>query len=79
MLTQIWNLWNIISFIDNSGICFRAQAAMSAGGQEARSSLQMDRAKTQPKPSKNRDMDGRTSQQYLVGLGDMASLLLLTV
>lgn len=32
--------------------------AMSAGGLEARSSPQTDRAKTQPKPSKNRDMDG---------------------
>ncbi|KAI3351802.1 hypothetical protein L3Q82_020636, partial [Scortum barcoo] len=32
--------------------------AVSAGGQDTRSSLQADRAKTQPKPSKNRDMDG---------------------
>ncbi|XP_019109324.2 regulator of G-protein signaling 14 isoform X2 [Larimichthys crocea] len=29
-----------------------------AGGPEAKSSLQGDRTKTQPKPSKNRDMDG---------------------
>ncbi|XP_051275551.1 regulator of G-protein signaling 14 isoform X3 [Dicentrarchus labrax] len=42
-----------------SGSAAATQAgAVSAGGLEARSSLQMDRAKTQPKPSKNRDMDG---------------------
>ncbi|XP_035525642.1 regulator of G-protein signaling 14 isoform X1 [Morone saxatilis] len=42
-----------------SGTAAATQAgAVSAGGLEARSSLQMDRAKTQPKPSKNRDMDG---------------------
>ncbi|XP_029368169.1 regulator of G-protein signaling 14 isoform X2 [Echeneis naucrates] len=32
--------------------------AVRGGGTEARTLLQTDRAKTQPKPSKNRDMDG---------------------
>ncbi|XP_067455191.1 regulator of G-protein signaling 14 isoform X2 [Thunnus thynnus] len=42
-----------------SGNAAAAQAgAMSATGLEARSSPQMDRAKHQPKPSKNRDLDG---------------------
>ncbi|XP_070819330.1 regulator of G-protein signaling 14 [Chaetodon trifascialis] len=42
-----------------SGPAAATQAgAGSAGGLETRSSLLTDRAKTQPKPSKNRDMDG---------------------
>ncbi|KAM8733628.1 regulator of G-protein signaling 14 isoform 3-T3 [Acanthopagrus schlegelii] len=42
-----------------SGTAAAAQAgAASSGGVEARSSLQTDRARNQPKPSKNRDMDG---------------------
>ncbi|XP_030253236.1 regulator of G-protein signaling 14 isoform X1 [Sparus aurata] len=42
-----------------SGTAAAAQAgAVSSGGVEARSSLQTDRARNQPKPSKNRDMDG---------------------
>lgn len=38
-----------------------AAAAVSGGGAEAQASV--DRAKTQPKPSKNPDMDGRTREQ----------------
>ncbi|XP_039975158.1 regulator of G-protein signaling 14 isoform X2 [Xiphias gladius] len=42
-----------------SGSAAATQAGVpSGGGAEARSSLQTDRAKSQPKPSKNRDMDG---------------------
>ncbi|XP_058506659.1 regulator of G-protein signaling 14 isoform X2 [Solea solea] len=42
-----------------SGSALGAQTGgASGGGVEATSSLQTDRAKTQPKPSKNRDMEG---------------------
>lgn len=42
-----------------SGTAAASQAgAASAGGLETKPSQQTDRAKTQPKPSKNRDMDG---------------------
>ncbi|KAM9357283.1 regulator of G-protein signaling 14 [Symphorus nematophorus] len=42
-----------------SGTAAASQAgAVNVGGLEFKSSLQTDRAKTQPKPSKNREMDG---------------------
>ncbi|KAG7230263.1 hypothetical protein INR49_024367 [Caranx melampygus] len=41
-----------------SGSAAASQAGAGSGGVDARSSPQMDRAKTQPKPSKNPDMDG---------------------
>lgn len=72
-LTGISNLSDSLWCVDKLDfICLQA-GALSAAGLETQSSPKTDRAKHQPKPSKNRDMDGRRPQQYLGGLGSIDS------
>lgn len=63
----VHNVTQIYHIIDNC--CWSQVASVSGGFPEARSSSQTDRAKIQPKPSKNCDMHGRKCLQCLEELG----------